>query len=380
MSRAIEAPSPPGGWPDNFVTGRADRDALLVLAYLEGMSPADGHRLAWQEGTASACLRAVRAGAARGPSARDRVVADEVGPGTVRAALAASGARLVAPGDHEYPRGLLDLTDPPMGLFVRGTLPGPRPAVAMVGARRCTAYGREAAETIAEGLVTHGVTIVSGAAVGIDAAAHRGALRGGGPTIAVLGSGIDVAYPPRNAALIDGITRAGAVVSEYPPGIEARPHRFPARNRLVAALGQGVIVVEGAPGSGSLITVEFAGDLGRDVMAVPGAISGPLSDVPHALIRDGAALIRGPGDVVETLGLAPSPSVGSPQGPGDLAALLSDDERRFLERVPGTPATLDSVARSAGVDPACALGLLGALELRGLVASDGGRYRRAGPG
>jgi DNA processing protein len=375
-SGAIEGPSPPGGWPDGFVTGRADRDALLVLAHLEGISPADRHRLAWREGRAGACLRAVRAGAAAGASARDRAVAEEVDPGSVRAALAACGARVVAPGDDEYPSGLLELTDPPMGLFLRGALPAPRPAVAMVGARRCTAYGREAAETIAGGVAAEGVTVVSGAAVGIDAAAHRGALRAGGPTIAVLGSGIDVAYPPRNASLIEGIAGTGAVVSEYPPGIEARPHRFPARNRLVAALGQGVIVVEGAPGSGSLITVEFAGDLGRDVMAVPGAITGPLSEVPHALIRDGAALIRGAGDVLEALGLAPSP--GSPPGPP--AGVLPEDERRFLERVPGTPATLDSVARSAGVDPARALRLLGALELRGLVASDGGRYRRAGRG
>jgi DNA processing protein len=292
---------------------------------------------------------------------------------------------MAAPGDGDYPPALLELTDPPMCLFVRGALPNPRPAVAMVGARRCTPYGREAAETIAAGLGAAGVTVVSGAAVGIDAAGHRGALRAGGPTVAVLGSGIDVDYPPRNAGLIERIATAGAVVSEYPPGIEARPHRFPARNRLVAALAQGVIVVEGAPGSGSLITVEFALDLGRDVMAVPGAITGPLSDVPHALIRDGAALIRGAGDVLETLGLAPARSPSSPKGvphpdrePAPTG--LTEDERRFLELVPGTPATLDAVARSAGVDPARALRVLGALELRGLVTVDGGRYRRAGPG
>jgi DNA processing protein len=361
------------------VAGPADRDALLVLAHLEGMSPADGHRLAWRVGSARACLRAVRAGTVAGASARDRAVAEEIDPGSVRAGLAGCGARLVAPGDDDYPPGLLDLTDPPMGVFVRGTLPAPRPAVAMVGARRCTAYGREAAESIAGGVAAEGVTVVSGAAVGIDAAAHRGALRAGGPTMAVLGSGIDVAYPPRNAALIEAVAGAGAVLSEYPPGVEARPHRFPARNRLVAALGQGVIVVEGAPGSGSLITAEFAEDLGRDVMAVPGAITGPLSAVPHALIRDGAALIRGPGDVLETLGLSASVPEGSPPGPVPPAGLLSDEEGRFLDLIPGTPATLDSVAHAAGVDAARALRLLGALELRGLVASDGGRYRRTGP-
>ncbi len=381
-ARAVTGPSPPGVWPAGFVSGPADRDALLVLAHLEGITPADLHGLAWRERTARACLRAVRAGAARGASARDRAVAQEVEPASVRAALARCGARMVAPGEEDYPPGLLVLTDPPMCLFVRGTLPAPRPAVAMVGARRCTPYGREAAEMIASGLGAAGVTVVSGAAVGIDAAGHRGALRAGGPTVAVLGSGIDVAYPPKNAGLIERIAEAGAVVSEYPPGIKALPHRFPARNRLVAALGQGVIVVEGAPGSGSLITVDFALDLGRDVMAVPGAITGPLSDVPHALIRDGAALIRGPGDVLEVLGLAAAgaPERGANLGVRPSLAGLTEDERRFLELVPGTPVTLDVVATSAGADPARALQVLGALELRGLVTGEGGRYRRARPG
>jgi DNA processing protein len=292
----------------------------------------------------------------------------------VREAMAAAGARLVAPGDPGYPPGLLELTDPPMSLFVRGTLPPPRPAVAMVGARRCTAYGREAAEAIAGGLGAAGVTVVSGAAVGIDGAAHRGALRAGGPTIAVLGSGIDVAYPSRHRGLIEDVLRTGAVVSEYPPGFSARPHHFPARNRLVAALGQAVIVVEGAPGSGSRITAEFAEDLGREVMAVPGAITGPLSEVPHALIRDGATLIRGAGDVLEALEVSGPPT----EEERDQAEGLSEEERRLLERLAGTPATLDAVARTAGMDPSSALRVLGALELRGLVAADGGRYRRAG--
>ncbi|HYZ11103.1 MAG TPA: DNA-processing protein DprA, partial [Actinomycetota bacterium] len=344
---AVSEPSPPGAWPDGFVSGQADRDALLVLAHLVTMTPADRHRLAWREGTARACLHAVRAGSAHGASERDRMVAERVQPSRVRDALATCGAGLVAPGDQAYPPGLLELTDPPMALFVRGTLPPPRPAVAIVGARRCTVYGREAAERIAAGLGAAGVTVVSGAAVGIDGAAHRGALKGGGPTIAVLGSGIDVPYPPRHHSLLEDVVRCGAVVSEYPPGVPALPHRFPARNRLVAALGQGVIVVEGAPGSGSLITVEFAEDLGREVMAVPGAITGPLSEVPHALIRDGASLIRGPRDVLQALGLddgstGASSEAAVPEG-------LSEDERRLLELVPGTPATLDAVAGSAGM-------------------------------
>ena len=372
--RAVSEPKPPGVWPAGFVAGRADRDALLVLAHLGTMTPADRHRLAWREGTARACLNAVRAGSAPGASARDRAVAEAVDSRSVREAMAACGAALVAPGDEGYPPGLLELVDPPMAVFVRGTLPPPQPAVAMVGARRCTGYGREAAVAIAAGLGSAGVTVVSGAAVGIDGAAHRGALAGGGPTIAVLGSGIDVSYPLRHSALIQDVARRGAVVSEYPPGFDAQPRRFPARNRLVAALGQGVVVVEGAAGSGSLITVEFAQDLGRDVMAVPGAITGPLSEVPHALIRDGAILIRNADDVLQVLGLA----CNGASVRGSSVDGLSEEERRLLELVPGTPATLDAVAGSAGMDPSQALRVLGALELRGLVAADGGRYRRQG--
>ncbi|MGH2766668.1 MAG: DNA-processing protein DprA [Actinomycetota bacterium] len=356
-----------------------DRDALLILAHLEGLTPSERHALAWREGSASACVRAVVKGGVRSASARDRAVAGQVDPRSVRAALAGCGARLETPGDDGYPSSLLDLTDPPVCLFARGSLPPPgRPAVSVVGARKCTAYGREAAETLGARLAAAGVWVVSGAALGIDGAAHRGALRGGGPTIAVLGSGIDVAYPRGNAGLIERVARVGAVVSEYPPGVEPLPHRFPARNRLVAALSRGVIVVEGAAGSGSLITVEFAEDLGREVMAVPGAVTGPLSGVPHALIRDGAALIREAADVLEALGLDPprTEARGPPEAHADLD--LTEDERRLLERVPGTPATLDALATSASVDPTGALRVLGALELRGLVVAEGGRYRRTG--
>ncbi len=387
IGRGLPGPSPPGAWPEGFVARPHDRDALLILAHLEGLTPSERHALAWREGSASACVRAVVKGGVRSAGARDRAVAGQVDPRSVRAALAGCGARLETPGDDGYPSSLLDLTDPPVCLFARGSLPPPgRPAVSVVGARKCTAYGREAAETLGARLAAAGVWVVSGAALGIDGAAHRGALRGGGPTIAVLGSGIDVAYPRGNAGLIERVARVGAVVSEYPPGVGPLPHRFPARNRLVAALSRGVIVVEGAAGSGSLITVEFAEDLGREVMAVPGAVTGPLSGVPHALIRDGAALIRDSADVLEALGLQSPPPTEEARAPGEDGPPgpqshldLTEDERRLLERVPGTPATLDALATSAGVDPTGALRVLGALELRGLVVAEGGRYRRTGP-
>jgi DNA processing protein len=380
----LTAPRAPGAWPDGFADTTADRDACLVLAHLEGLTPAGRHALAWQEGTASACVRAVARGAARA-SSRDRAVAAGLDLGGVRAALRRAGARLVVPGEQVYPSELLDLPDPPVSLFVRGRARVRcSTAVAIVGARRCTAYGREVAAWLARELARVGVAVVSGAALGIDGAAHRGALAGAGTTIAVLGSGIDIPHPRTNRRLIDEVARRGLLLSEYPPGVEARPHRFPARNRLVAGLARGVVVVEGAPDSGSLITAEFAGDLGREVMAVPGAITGPLSSAPHALIRDGAALIRGPQDVLSALGMEPrGGSTGREPGPEEASAAagLTAEERSVLAAVPGTPSTLDAVAAAAGVAPGLALRALSSLELRGLVAATGGRYgRTAGAG
>lgn len=371
LARLTEAP---GTWPEGFARTPADRDAVLILAHLEGLTPAGRHALAWREGSAAACVRAVARGGA-GASARDRAVAVGVDPGNVRAALRRARARAVLVGDPDYPSGLLDLTDPPVCLFVRGSPSAPWPAaVAMVGARRCTPYGREVAEWLARELSRVGLSVISGAARGIDAAAHRGALAGPGTTVAVLGSGIDVPYPRANRGLIDEVARRGLVVSEYPPGVEARAHRFPARNRLVAALAEGVVVVEGAPDSGSLITAEFAMDLGREVMAVPGAIMGPLSAAPHSLIKDGAALIRGPQDVLAALALEPARStVGRPRSEVDVSGLTSE-ERAVLAAVPGTPVTLDAVAAAAGVPPGPALRVLSSLELRGLVVAAGGRY------
>jgi DNA processing protein len=277
----------------------------------------------------------------------------------------------VAVGDGEYPPDLLNLSDPPGWLFVRGRTLQSGPAVAVVGARRCSAYGREVAGWVGRGVAAAGVTVVSGAARGIDAAAHRGALAGGGPTVAVLGSGIDVAYPSGNTRLIQAIAREGAVVSEYPPGTPAGRYRFPARNRIVVALSRAVVVVEGAPGSGSTISAGFAEQLGRDVLAVPGPVTSPLSMVPHDLIRDGAGLVRGPGDVLEVLG-KPGPVAAD-----DLLESLTAEQRRVFDALAGEPVTADAVAAGCGLPVPRTLGALMALELRGLIQSSGGRYVRA---
>jgi DNA processing protein len=359
------------GWPSAFGRGQPDRGALLILSHLETLPPRRLRELAWHLGTARACVRAVQRGAG---GERDRALAEGVDVEVVETALAGCGARHICPKDDEYPAQLLDLPDPPASLFVRGhSLDEPKHAVSVVGARSCSAYGREVAENIGQGLAAQGVAVVSGAARGVDAAAHRGALVAAGPTIAVLGSGIDVAYPSSNRGLIEKIAHLGTVVSEYPPGIRAHSRRFPARNRLIAGLSRAVVVVEGGAGSGSLISAEFALDLGRDVFAVPGPVTSPLSVVPHELLREGAFLARGSDDILEALGL-PRPA---PNGVA-LSSLegLSSDERRVLEGLSGEPVTAEAVAGHARLPINAALSVLMSLEVRGLIRGLAGRYQR----
>ncbi len=359
------SPETPTGWPRGFAAGPADREALLLLAHA-GLTPRRLHALAWAEGSASACRRAVERGAV-GDACRDALRG--LSRGEALRAVEASGARLVVPGDRGYPGRLLDLPDPPAALFVRGRPLPDGPAASIVGARGCSAYGREVATALGRGLAAAGVCVVSGAARGVDEAAHRGALAADGPTVAVLGSGIDVAYPASNRRLLERIARHGTLVSEYPPGTPAAPWRFPARNRIVAALGLVAVIVEGASGSGSMITAEFALDLGRDVLAVPGAVTSPLSEVPHALLREGAGLVRGPDDVLAALGLPE-------RGAGAATEALPDVERRVLERVAGEPVTCEWLAGETGLPTARVLSALVALELKSLVSRVGGRYAR----
>ncbi len=381
---AIPAPaprSPGGGWPAGFVRTREDRRALLVLSALEGLRPRRLLELARELGSPGACLAAVVGG--REGSDADREWARKIDPRGLEAALRSAQARMVVPESAEYLAGLEDLADPPAALFVRGASLASMPSrVAVVGARRCSPLGREIATEIGAGLARAGICVVSGAAIGIDTAAQEGALRGGGLTIAVLGCGVDQAYPPRNRPLLERVARSGCVASEYPPGVPALPFRFPARNRIIAALAEAVVVVEGARGSGSLITADHALDLGRAVYAVPGAVTSPLSEVPLALIRDGAGMIRGAADLLADIGrldpsAAPSPMgagpAGSPAagpGPG-----MSEAEREVLSVLSG-PTLPEHVARSVGRPLAEVVPVLVTLELRGLIRNVGGRVER----
>src|SRR5213593_4070047 len=208
---------------------------------------------------------------------------------------------LLTPGDPRYP-ALLGVIASPPSVHVRGAIVAADGlAIAIVGSRRASTYGLEVAERLAFDLAARGVTIVSGLARGIDTAAHRGALAAGGRTIAVLGCGIDVVYPPENRALARAIEAQGALVSQFAPGMPALPGHFPARNRTLAGLALGVVVVEAADRSGALITAGFAGDLGREVFAVPGRITSPTSAGANRLIQDGAKLVTCWQDIVSEL-------------------------------------------------------------------------------
>ena len=346
-----------------FVTGPEDLDAALVLSALVWMTPRKRIELADRYGSASAIVAAIRRGRAGTPADRDHVARAD--PDAIRTALEATGARTVPIGASGYPAQLETIPDPPLLLFVVGPDPPDLTrCVAIVGSRRCSALGREVAAALGLGLASVGVSVVSGAARGIDAAAHTGAIEGGGGTVAVLGCGIDRPYPSR--AFLDRIRAAGSLVTEFPPGTPPHPRHFPCRNRIVAGLCRATVVVEGAEGSGSMITAEHALEFGREVFAVVGAVTNPLAAVPLRLIRDGAGPIRGVEDLLADLDLDGA-TVGGP------ALDLADDERRILETLLG-PTLPERAAAAVGLSVVEAMPILMRLELRGLVRSVGGRY------
>jgi DNA processing protein len=318
-------------------------------------------------GSAAACVASVRRG--RLGSRADREWLSHADPDRIAGRVRDAGARLVTPADPEYDDRLLDLPDPPACVFLRGRpLTAPPERVAIVGSRKCSDLGRAIASDLGRALVTAGVAVVSGAAQGIDAAAHGGALQAGGRTVAVLGSGIDVDHPASSRPLLRAIAERGTIVSGYPPGVPAAPHHFPARNRIVVALARALVVVEGASRSGSRISVDHALDLGREIFAVPGPVSSPLAETPLEMIRDGATLIRGAEDLLGDLGLD---RVASPPPPPD----LDRDEGRVWNALAGH-LLADAVARRAGMSVPETVTTLVRLELRGLVVNTGGRFER----
>ena len=290
-----------------------------------------------------------------------------------RASLAARELRFVARGDDEFPPLLRELCDPPPGLFVRGS--GAlellqRPAVAVVGARACSSYGSQVSRLLARELAAAGLVVLSGLARGVDGEAHRGALESAGPTVAVLGCGIDRDYPAAHAQLAGRICEGGLVISEYAPGVEPAPWRFPARNRVIAGLSAATVVVEARERSGALITADFALDAGREVFAVPGEITSALSAGTNALLRLGATPLTSASDVLEALGVA------SPTAP---ALKLDDGAARVLDALAGAAAGVDDLVRGTGLDAAAVATALAELELAGAATEAEGIYRAVMP-
>jgi len=316
----------------------------------------------------------------------------------IRESIHDETVRALGRGDAEYPALLRPSPSAPATLHVRGRLvEGDALAVAVVGSRRATAYGLAVAETMAADLAARGVTIVSGFARGVDSAAHRGALRVGGRTIAVLGSGVDVVYPPENRRLADEIAERGALVSQFPSGTPPLPHNFPTRNGVIAGMSLAVVVVEAAERSGSLITARLAAEMGREVLAVPGRVTAPESRGANRLIQDGAALALGWEDVVAALpdrwkacidmaaNIDPAAKAtpagaaavawrgaaeGEPSGYTKILALLGED-----------PVDIDRVIERSGLGAARVSAALLDLELNGRVRQiEGKRFVRVAPG
>ncbi|MBN1558564.1 MAG: DNA-processing protein DprA [Lentisphaerae bacterium] len=286
----------------------------------------------------------------------------------------AAGARLVAAVDAEYPRPLREIHDPPLALYVRGALQaGDRRAVAVVGTRRPSHYGRRVAEELAEGLARNGLTVVSGLAAGIDTAAHRGALAARGRTLGVMGSGLDCMYPAENRGLADEMAARGAVLSEFPFGRAPDKTTFPMRNRIVSGLALGVVVVEAGAKSGALITADQAASQGRAVLAVPGRIDAPGSAGTHALLRDGARLVTGVDDILEELEcLVPAPREARPAGRAAAAAVTETEQQLLTLLQPGEQ-DVDTLIRSSGLAPAAMHGLLLGLEMKNRIRMLPGR-------
>jgi len=278
------------------------------------------------------------------------------------------GFRWIARSAAEFPARLRTIHDPPPGLFVRGRAPLAlldRPCVAIVGARACSSYGTAVALAFGRELAAAGVVVLSGLARGVDAAAHRGALDGG-ETAAVLGCGIDRDYPRAHASLAAAIAERGLILSEYPPGVEPAPWRFPARNRIVAGLAGATVVVEARERSGALITADLALDEGREVLAVPGEITSHLSRGTNALLRLGATPATCVDDVLSALGVEAAPAE-----PVELAGSLA----AIRAVVADAPAGVDDLVRRTGLAPGDVAAALAELELLGLVAASDGLYR-----
>lgn len=359
-----------------------DRDAYIKLSLVNGIGPRTLASLVDYFGSASDVLTASQAQLGKvkriGPKlatlVRDASRSDLLE--RVYEHCAANQVQIVVPGDQSFPRLLAEIDDPPLMLFIRGKIEK-RDAIAigMVGTRHCTHYGRTMAERFAKGLAMRGITVISGLARGIDGICHESTLSVGGRTIAVLGSSVTDIYPPEHDELAERIACNGALISETHPFAKPKAGVFPQRNRIISGLSLGVLVVEAADRSGSLITARHAGEQGRDVFAIPGPVTSRMSKGCHQLIRDGATLVCDAEEILEHLGpLVEGVDVSEGvkiKHPAELQ--LNEIEQQVLQAIDSEPMDIDAVVRSSGLPIPRVLSTISVLEMRGLIKRPSGR-------
>jgi DNA processing protein len=283
------------------------------------------------------------------------------------------GYRIITQTDRRYPPLLAQIPDPPPYLYVYGTLPIDGLTIAVVGSRHASDYGVDTTKRLSMDLAKHGVTIVSGMAMGIDTAAHAGTIAAGGRTVSVLGTGLDRIYPRENERLFHQIAENGAVVSEFALGTGPDAHHFPARNRIISGMSHGTVVVEATARSGSLITAHLAAEQGRDVFAVPGNIHSFKSVGTHTLIKEGAKLVAHAWDVLDEFQHLYHPRQDDPQAPASVRPPLTEAEAMVIDNLDAEPVHIDDLARKLAFPSGRLSGLLLQLELKGLVTQSPGK-------
>jgi DNA processing protein len=363
----------------------ATRD-LLTLHLVPGLGPRLTAALLERFGSAAAVLRASpqelcevpHIGSKLAGQLRDEMARADLG--AELEAMARHGVRLLALGAPEYPAVLATLADPPQLLYVRGILEGrDARAVAVVGSRHCSSYGRRVAERLAGDLARAGWTVVSGLARGIDGVAHRVALQAGGRTVAVLAGGLSRIYPPEHKDLADQVASSGALVTESAMRLEPMAGLFPARNRIISGLARAVVIVEANDRSGALLTAGHAGEQGRAVLAVPGPVDSPASAGTNALLRKGAVLCRGADDVLEELpATAPLVAGSAAAAPAEPPAGMDETQRRIWELLAGQALHVDDLSRQLGLAvPELSRALMLMEMKRAARRLPGNRYERA---
>ena len=353
------------------------RTAYIALNMMEDIGPVSVRALVTVLGSPQAIFQANKGDLLKaeglGPALVEKIVSQRgcLRPDEELARARKRGYEIITPADAAYPKPLLTIHDPPLALYVWGTLaPGDKRAIAVVGSRRTTLYGRETAGKLAFYLAKTGFVVVSGLARGIDTAAHRGALQGGGRTLAVLGGALDCLYPEENAELARAVACQGAVLSEFPLGRQPDKTTFPMRNRIVSGLCMGVLVVEAGATSGALITASQALDQGRCVFAVPGRIDSPASKGTHQLIKQGARLVESVDDVLEEFEFL-IPSAG--RGASENLPPLNADEEKIVRALAEEELDMDTLTRITGVPAAALSVLILGLEMKRVVRMLPGR-------